>query len=61
MVVCPPGPEPFNHRALVASLLVALWTDRKPTKQTSELIYFPGWVDDDYLVQRLARLQKLAD
>lgn len=46
--------------ALIASLLVALWTGRKPTKRTFELIclYFSGWVEDDELVAHLEKLKK---
>ena len=44
--------------ALIASLLVVLWTGRKPTKRTYELIcfYFLGWVGDDELVRHLEAL-----
>jgi hypothetical protein len=46
--------------ALIASLLVTLWTGGKPTKRTWELIcfYFLGWVDEPFLVERLAKLEK---
>ena len=44
--------------ALIASLLVVLWTGRKPTKRTYELIcfYFLGWIGDDELVRHLIAL-----
>jgi hypothetical protein len=45
--------------ALIASLLVVLWTGRKPTKRTYEMIcfYFLGWVSDAELVAHIQRLQ----
>ena len=44
--------------ALIASMLVVLWTGKKPTKRTFELLcfYFSGWVSDDELAAHLARL-----
>jgi hypothetical protein len=43
---------------LIASLLVTLWTGRKPTKRTFELLcfYVGGWVSDAELVDHLSRL-----
>jgi hypothetical protein len=48
--------------ALIASLLVVLWTGKKPTKRTFELLcfYFSGWVSDEELILHLNRLE-LAD
>lgn len=44
--------------ALIASMLVTLWTGRKPTKRTFELLcfYFGGWVSDAELIEHLNRL-----
>jgi hypothetical protein len=44
--------------AIIASLLVVLWTGRKPTKRTYEMIcfYFLGWISDDELTRHLAAL-----
>jgi hypothetical protein len=44
--------------ALIASMLVVLWTGRKPTKRTFELLcfYFSGWVSDEELQVHLGRL-----
>jgi hypothetical protein len=44
--------------ALIASLLVTLWTGRKPTKRTFELLcfYFAGWVGERELLTHLQRL-----
>jgi hypothetical protein len=45
--------------ALIASLLLSLWTGRKPTKRTWEMIqfYLMGWASLDELQAHLARLQ----
>jgi len=44
--------------ALIASLLVVLWTGRKPTKRTYEMIcfYFLGWVSDAELAAHVTSL-----
>ena len=46
--------------ALIASLLVRLWTGRKPTKRTYEAIcfYFLGVIDEDELAVHLKKLQR---
>jgi hypothetical protein len=45
---------------LIASLLIALWTGRKPTKRTYEMLclYFMGWADADEVEEHIARLAK---
>jgi hypothetical protein len=45
--------------ALIASLLIVLWTGRKPTKRTWEMIqlYLLGWASLEELEQHLANLQ----
>ena len=45
---------------LIASLLIALWTGRKPTKRTYEMLcfYFLGVVELDELTAHLAQLKK---
>lgn len=45
--------------ALIASLLVALWTGRKPTKRTYETIcfYFLGWISDTELADHIEKLK----
>jgi hypothetical protein len=45
--------------ALIASMLVVLWTGKKPTKRTYELLcfYFAGWVNDEELQVHLSRLE----
>jgi hypothetical protein len=54
----PVGVEIQAYCAIIACLLIALWTGKKPTKRTYEMIclYFIGWADDEEL---LAHLQKL--
>jgi hypothetical protein len=46
--------------ALIASLLIALWTGRKPTKRTWEMLqfYFTGWASEEELMAHLASLKK---
>jgi hypothetical protein len=48
--------------ALIASLLVVLWTGRKPTKRTFEMIcfYFAGWASEEELRAHLQRLESVA-
>lgn len=45
--------------ALIASLLIRLWTDRKPTKRTFEMIclYFQGWATLDELIKHIQGLK----
>lgn len=46
--------------ALIASLLISLWTGCKPTKATFEMLchYFTGWATEDELMRHLATLKK---
>jgi Transposase DDE domain len=51
--------------ALIASMLVVLWTGKKPTKRTFELLcfYFAGWASDEDVrrhLERLAPAEKIA-
>jgi len=52
------GIEIKAYCAIIDCLLIALWTGKKPTKRTYEMIcfYFIGWADEEEL---LAHLQKL--
>jgi len=56
---CQNGVTLVAYCALIASLLVTLWTGRKPTKRTYELIcfYFLGWIGEDELVAHLEKLE----
>ena len=48
------------YLGLIASLLISLWTGRKPSKRTFEMLclYFSGWASAEEV---LAHLQKLAE
>ena len=45
--------------AMIASLLIVLWTGHKPSKRTREMLchYFAGWVEDDEWAAYLGRLR----
>jgi hypothetical protein len=45
--------------ALIASMLVTLWTGKKPTKRTFEMLcfYFAGWATEDELLAHIERLK----
>ena len=47
--------------ALIASLLIVLWTGRKPTKRTWEMIqfYLIGWASLEELEDHLATLPEM--
>lgn len=47
--------------AVLASLLVSLWTGRKPTKRTFEMIclYFQGWATAEELTRHIESLKTL--
>jgi len=48
------------YAALIAGLLIVLWTERKPTKETYLVLqfYFLGWVSDEELEEHLDALKK---
>ena len=48
--------------ALLASILIALWTGRKPSRSAFRAIclYFQGWVSDEELLRHLENLKKTA-
>ena len=56
----PVGVEIQAYCAIIACLLIALWTGKKPTKRTYEMIcfFFIGWADEEELQ---AHLDKLPD
>ena len=45
--------------ALIASLLIRVWTGRKPTKRTAEMIclYFQGWASLEELIEHIENLK----
>jgi len=47
--------------ALIASLLITLWTGRKPTKRTFEMLcfYFMGWATDQELATHIEKLHEV--
>ena len=57
------GIEIQAYCAIIACLLIALWTGRKPTKRTYEMVcfYLIGWASEDDLLRHLERLKKLEE
>ena len=49
-----------TYCAIIACLLISLWTGRKPTKRTYEMLcfYLMGWADEDTLTAHIAKLQQ---
>ena len=47
------------YAALIASLLIVLWTGRKPTKRTLEMLQFhlQGWASAEEVEAHIARLK----
>jgi hypothetical protein len=56
----PVGVEIQAYCAIIACLLMALWTGKQPTKRTYEMIclYFIGWADEEELLAHLEKLKK---
>jgi hypothetical protein len=54
------GIELEVYAAIIACMLISLWTGRKPTLRTYEMIcwYFSGMASQDELLAHIARLQK---
>jgi hypothetical protein len=57
------GIEIQTYCAIIACLLIALWTGRQPTKRTFEMIcfYFCGLADEDELMAHIEKLKKQTD
>jgi len=57
------GIEIQVYMAIITCMLIALWTGRKPTLRTVEMIrfYFIGWADADELETHIAKLKNLDD
>ena len=55
------GIEVQTYLAIIVSMLIALWTGRKPTLRTIEMIryYFIGWADADELENHIAKLKPI--
>jgi hypothetical protein len=56
----PVGVEIQTYCAIIACMLISLWTGRKPTLRTYEMIchYFTGLAEEDELLAHLSKLQK---
>ena len=54
------GIELETYAAIIACMLISLWTDRKPTLRTYEMLcwYFTGMADEEELLAHIAKLQK---
>jgi hypothetical protein len=48
------------YLAIIASLLISLWTERKPTKRTFEMLcfYFSGMADEDEVLAHIKKIKK---
>jgi hypothetical protein len=59
----PVGIEIQTYCAIIACMLISLWTGRKPTLRTYEMIchYFTGLAEEDELLAHLGKLQKQDD
>lgn len=57
---CPNGVAIQVYLALIASLLVSLWTGHKPTKRTFEMLclYFSGWASEAELQAHVRSLDE---
>ena len=55
----PVGIEIQTYMAIIACMLINLWTGRKPTLRTYEMVcyYFIGMADEDELLAHIARLK----
>ena len=54
------GIELQTYAAIIACMLISLWTCRKPTLRTYEMLcwYFTGMADEEELLAHIAKLQK---
>ncbi len=56
------GIELQTYAAIIACMLISLWTGRKPTLRTYEMLcwYFTGMADEEELLGHINRLQQIA-
>ena len=56
----PVGIEIQTYCAIIVCLLISLWTGRKPTLRTFEMIqfYLSGWADEEELLAHLEKLKR---
>jgi hypothetical protein len=54
------GIELQTYAAIIACLLIALWTGKKPTLSTYRMLcwYMTGWADEEELMAHINKLQK---
>jgi hypothetical protein len=54
-----PFSDPQTYCAIIACLLLALWTGGKPTLRTYEMVslYWQGWASEEELVAHLEKLK----
>jgi len=54
------GIELETYVAIIACLLIALWTGRKPTLSTYRMLcwYFSGWADEEELLRHIGKLHR---
>ena len=57
---CDNGIELETYAAIIACLLIALWTGRKPTLTTYRMLcwYFTGWADEEELLRHINKLKR---
>ena len=57
---CQNGIELQTYAAIIACMLIALWTGRKPTLRTYEMLcwYFTGMASEEELLAHIAKLKK---
>lgn len=57
---CQNGIKLQTYAAIIACMLIALWTGRKPMLRTYEMLcwYFTGMADEEELLAHIAKLQK---
>ncbi|MBT5101173.1 MAG: IS4 family transposase [Planctomycetes bacterium] len=53
------GIEIQLYMAIIACMLISLWTGRKPTKRTYEMVchFFTGWASEEELLAHIEKLQ----
>jgi hypothetical protein len=54
------GIEIQTYLAIIACLLLAVWTDGRPTLRTHEMVclYLQGWAEEDELIAHLKKLKR---
>ena len=57
------GIEIQSYCAIIACLLISLWTERKPTQRTYEMVclYLAGWATLEELTEHINKLKRRAN